>query len=404
VRGFWTSNQLGTDAKIKLVFDNAHSRLFSKTVWVRVTQVNLFRLFCGVGMVHGFEQELLLLEAEETRWKADKERAKSGIGPNADETEKEKSARLARERVSEAMARASHFKTAFDNGDPLPTTGGGDGDGGEVDEDCRLFRGNQDEFAVMADTAPQSWYVADATVIETRIGPNYKSNKKKAPSESAIFELVDVRLYSNDKKVDHVAAILPFPNTQKKKKKKKKGAKAAAAGKAEKAGAAAGDEKAKEEDEKNPQSAGAEGAGAGAGGEQDSDDEFADAEEASDEEGERKQANAAAGEASDGEKEAAKARTGGEGEGVDDDDEDDEEEPYWFIWAIQMPDYAPAVFGGATDGVGFTVVMYYKVPPHLRAQLEGRKECESNWASLMKKFMSAPCEDVDKETKLIHER
>jgi hypothetical protein len=32
VRGFWSSNQPSGDVKIKLVFDNAHSRLFSKSV------------------------------------------------------------------------------------------------------------------------------------------------------------------------------------------------------------------------------------------------------------------------------------------------------------------------------------------------------------------------------------
>jgi hypothetical protein len=119
-----------------------------------------------------------------------KERAKSG-SINANETEKERSQRLASERVSEAMSRAQQFKAAFDNGEPLPSTGDGDD---EADADTRLFRGEQDEFAVMADTAPQSWYVADATVISTRVGPDYKRNKKKSQSEDSIFELVDVRM------------------------------------------------------------------------------------------------------------------------------------------------------------------------------------------------------------------
>ena len=36
--------------------------------------------------------------------------------------------------------------------------------------------------------------------------------------------------------------------------------------------------------------------------------------------------------------------------GDDSDDSDDDDEPYWFIWTIQMPDYAPAVFGALRTG------------------------------------------------------
>jgi hypothetical protein len=202
--------------------------------------------------------------------------------------------------------------------------------------------------------------------------------------------------YSNDSKIDHVAALLPFPKLKKKDVQHMKDAAKAKAGE-DKEKAKTGEDK---EKAKAGEAGGASTAGGAAAAGDDSDDEFADAEEAEDDEFDEEEGG---GKKQEGASAAAAGAEAGEKE-EDEDEDEDEDDPYWFVWTLQMPDYAPAVFGGATDGVGFTVIMYYKVPKHVHAQLKGDVDCESNWARLVKKFMHSPCEDIDAETKQIHER
>ena len=56
---------------------------------------------------------------------------------------------------------------------------------------------------------------------------------------------------------------------------------------------------------------------------------------------------------------------------------------------------------GERDGEGWSLVQYWKMPAKVAAQL---KNPTLPWAVVLKRFLDAPCEDVDNETKMIHQR
>ena len=56
-----------------------------------------------------------------------------------------------------------------------------------------------------------TWSGEVSSIFELRIGPDYESNKKKAPAGPPLFELMGMDLFSSDAKVDHIASKLKFP-------------------------------------------------------------------------------------------------------------------------------------------------------------------------------------------------
>ena len=74
-----------------------------------------------------------------------------------------------------------------------------------------------------------------------------------------------------------------------------------------------------------------------------------------------------------------------------------------FVFHVCVPQYAPAMWGGATDGEGFSLVKTYRMPEKAVEQIE-MENPSLPWGVVLKNFMTAPCEDVDSATKKIHER
>ena len=74
-----------------------------------------------------------------------------------------------------------------------------------------------------------------------------------------------------------------------------------------------------------------------------------------------------------------------------------------FVFHTLIPQYAPAMWGGATDGEGFSIVQIYRMGAKAVEQV-GMEAPTLPWARVLKRFMEAPCEDVDTPTKKIHER
>ena len=56
---------------------------------------------------------------------------------------------------------------------------------------------------------------------------------------------------------------------------------------------------------------------------------------------------------------------------------------------------------GERDGEGWSLVQYWKMPAKVVAQLDNPT---LPWAIVLKRFLDAPCKDVDNETKMIHQR
>ena len=65
----------------------------------------------------------------------------------------------------------------------------------------------------MKDPADEQCFdIPDPTTFHVRIGPNYPRNKKKAPSNGAILEVLCADLFICDKKIDHIMQYLQFPD------------------------------------------------------------------------------------------------------------------------------------------------------------------------------------------------
>jgi len=58
------------------------------------------------------------------------------------------------------------------------------------------------------------WSSIDASHFQVRSGPDYKKNKNKAPSGAALYELLDMDMYSVDSKEFHIAERFQLPKAQ----------------------------------------------------------------------------------------------------------------------------------------------------------------------------------------------
>jgi hypothetical protein len=77
-------------------------------------------------------------------------------------------------------------------------------------------------------------------------------------------------------------------------------------------------------------------------------------------------------------------------------------EDFLFVVHAALPNYPPSFYGQA-DGNGLSLIMYYVIPKEVLEATKADEPAEP-WAIVLKRFLEAPLEDVDAETKAIHER
>ena len=81
----------------------------------------------------------------------------------------------------------------------------------------------------------------------------------------------------------------------------------------------------------------------------------------------------------------------------------EETDPFFFVANVALPDYVPSMWQSEADGVGWSLIMYYVIPKEVLEATKADEPAEP-WAKGLKKFLEAPCEDVDAETKAVHQR
>jgi len=59
--------------------------------------------------------------------------------------------------------------------------------------------------------SPSSWCKTSGEQFSVRTGPDYAKNKKKSPSASPLYEIIDVRYFNSPKRTTNIADVLPFP-------------------------------------------------------------------------------------------------------------------------------------------------------------------------------------------------
>ena len=57
----------------------------------------------------------------------------------------------------------------------------------------------------------QTWSKCPSESFHLRVGPNYSSNKKKAPSPQALLEMVGVDFFSCESRIDNIASLVKIP-------------------------------------------------------------------------------------------------------------------------------------------------------------------------------------------------
>ncbi len=67
------------------------------------------------------------------------------------------------------------------------------------------------DLAEMALRENLSWSKCPADSYSLRVGPNYSSNKQKAPSPPALLEIVGVDFFSCDSRIDNIASHVKIP-------------------------------------------------------------------------------------------------------------------------------------------------------------------------------------------------
>jgi hypothetical protein len=78
---------------------------------------------------------------------------------------------------------------------------------------------------------------------------------------------------------------------------------------------------------------------------------------------------------------------------------------FYFVLNVQVPDYAPAMWGGAEDGEGWSVIMYFSMSGAQHAEMMSNPQ--EGWAVLLRRLIEAPVDDgdgKDKDAKAIHDR
>ena len=276
VRGHWSCSSQSL-CQLILLWDNSYSRIRSKTIRSRNTVVNLSKIFSHLRFYQGFSAEFENL-------------FEHGNDNMSSPTPQQQ----AIETVDTAVQTDNKTDDTSPIVDSLVVNTGARQLRRRKSVHGRLKKGSQDEFTVDGSGAPAyRWFEADAKIFNLRCGPEYKRNKKKAPSDAAVMQLVDVKMYRNAVKMKHVCNELPLPDV--------------------------------------------------------GSDEF------------------------------------------------------HFVVNIQIPDYAPAMWGGPEDGEGWSVIMYFSMPASTHDEVLNNPQ--AGWAVLLKRLLEAPVDDESQtEAKAIHDR
>jgi len=80
------------------------------------------------------------------------------------------------------------------------------------DSNVELNAGESLPYMAKPDGAENCWTISDDSHLMMRIGPDYKKNKAKGPTKTALFRTIGVDMFESDKKLMNVAGkfVLPF--------------------------------------------------------------------------------------------------------------------------------------------------------------------------------------------------